>query len=342
MDTIDGVVANAGFTGLMPEALRPMMGSLVCWSTRAKLSRLEARYEATFRERIALMERYPDDERHDPRDLLQRMLRHARKHRPEELATDQMTRRLLMANLGFIYQASFAMSNLVINVLDSDATHDTVATLRHEAAAFRRESEGEPARLWTRQNVARMVHADSAARETLRLNTVPTRAVVRKVMVDGVRTDGGVDLPRGSMVSFVSQPMHTDGDLFADPDAFDPFRFVRLRQEEAAAAAAAAGEKEKKEKKSATDVGGNWSRHAFLSTADLLIFGRGRNACPGRFLVDFQLKMFISHLLTNYDLRLPDEFHKSRRPVNKWLLEFIFPPKGIKLMVRRRKQGISV
>lgn len=75
--------------------------------------------------------------------------------------------------------------------------------------------------------------------------------------------------------------------------------------------------RQEKEKKSATYDGGNWSRHAFLSTADLLIFGRGCNACPGCPLVDFQLKMFPSRLLTNYDVRLPDEFHRSRRPVNK-------------------------
>lgn len=333
MNTIDGVVANAGVTGFTPEFLRPVVGPLVCWSTRSKLSRLEARYEAIFKERIAYMES-TTDETDDPVDLMQKMLRYAQKHRPEELETGQMTRRLLMANLGFIYQASFAMSNMLMNMLGSNASHDTVSVLRREAEAFLAESGGDAAALWTKQNIGRMVYADSVARETLRLNTVPTRALVRKVMVDGVRSDTGMALPRGSLVSFVSQPMHTDGERFANPDAFDPFRFVELRKQQAAAAGQ--GEKEG----GAQDAGGNWSPHAFLSTANLLIFGRGRNSCPGRFLVDFQLKMFMSHLLTNYDLKFPDDY-QGQRPANRWLLEFVFPANGVKVMVKRRKQQQS-
>ncbi|KAL0938263.1 cytochrome p450 [Colletotrichum truncatum] len=324
MNTIDGVVANAGVTGFTPEFLRPLVGPLVCWSTRSKLSSLEARYDAVFKERIAYM-KSTSDESNDPLDLLQKMLRYAQKNRPEELETSQMTRRLLMANLGFIYQASFAMSNMLMNILGSEAAHDTIAVLRREAESFLAESGGDAAKLWTKQNITRMVHADSVARETLRLNTVPTRALVRKVMVDGVRTDTGVELPRGALVSFVSQPMHTDEEHFTDADAFDPFRFVRLRQEQLAT----------KGEGGAPEAGGNWSPHAFLSTANLLIFGRGRNSCPGRFLVDFQLKMFMSHLLTNYDIKFPDNY-QGQRPAARWLLEFVFPANGAKIMVKRR------
>lgn len=319
----------------MPAFLRPIVGPIVCWSTRGKLAKLEAKYDAIFKERIKYIQSTAD-ESNDPNDLLQKMLRHAQKKRPEELATDQMTRRLLMANLGFIYQASFASSNMLMNILASDAKHDTIAVLRQEAEAFLADAGHDPAALWTRQNIARMVQADSVARETLRLDTVPTRALVRKVMVDGVQTDDGMPLPRGALVSFVSQPMHTDGAHFADPEAFDPFRFVRLREQEAAGAAAAAAEKDKGDSAAGVDAGGNWSRHSFLSTADLLIFGRGRNSCPGRFLVEFQLKMMISHLLTNYDLRFPEEY-QNVRPANRWLLEFVYPANGVKVQVKRRK-----
>lgn len=328
MDTIDGVVANAGITGFMPSFLRPLVGPIACWSTRGRLSKLEAKYHNIFHERIKHMNSNVDDDSKDPVDLLQKMLRYAQKKRPEELAADQMTRRLLMANLGFIYQASFATSNLLMNILASDADHNTIAVLRREAETFLSEAEHDPATLWTRQNIARMVHADSVARETLRLNTVPTRAIVRKVMVDGVKTDTGMPLPKGSLVSFVSQPMHTDAEHFNNPDSFDPFRFVRLRKEE----------EEAKTTTSNPDAGGNWSPHSFLSTANLLIFGRGRNSCPGRFLIDFQLKMLISYLLTNYDIKFPDEY-QNKRPANRWLLEFIFPAKGVKFQIKRR-QGV--
>lgn len=323
---------NAGATGLMPPFLRPLFGRLACWNTKNELDHLEKLCSTMLQERFAHIAANPDDESQDPSDLLQRMLRHAQHHRPSEMTLDQMTRRLVMANMGFIYQASFAASNMLRNILESDQEHDTIRVLRDEAERFSAAAENDPSRLWTRQNASRMVFADSVARETLRLNTVPTRALVRQVMVDGLRTDTGMPLPRGALVSFVSQPMHTDPDHFPNPHAFEPFRFVQLRQEEA--------ERERStgpsqvSSKAADDVGGNWSPHAFLSTANLLIFGRGRNSCPGRHLVDIQLKMLILYLFTRYDIKFVDG--QERRPANKWLLEFIYPQKGVKMMVKRR------
>jgi cytochrome P450 len=188
-----------------------------------------------------------------------------------------------------------------------------------------------------------MIFADSVGRETLRIHTVPTRALIRQVMVDGLVSDTGLPLPKGSLVSVVSQPMHTNVAFFPDePRAFKPFHFVELRNAEA-------GERAKGEPQSqgaalwsqmtksaaAEDAGNDWSPHAFISTAKLLIFGRGRNSCPGRYFIDIQLKMMIHYILLNYDVKLAD-IAGGKRPANSWLLEFIFPPKGVKIEVKRR------
>src|SRR5262249_45762668 len=101
MSAIDGIVASAGVTGFLPAFLRPFVGPFASWSTRRRLTKLEAKYDALFHARIKQIESSPD-ESNDPVDLLQKMMRYAHKHRPEELETSQMTRRLLMANLGFI------------------------------------------------------------------------------------------------------------------------------------------------------------------------------------------------------------------------------------------------
>lgn len=329
--SIESIVINAGVVGFMPPFLRPLFGRLACWNTRNVLADLESRCSVMLQERFAHIMENPDDESQDPSDLLQRMLRYAQRHRSSEMTTDQMTRRLVMANLGFIYQASFAASNMLRNILESDMQHNTIGVLRDEAERFMAAADGDPSRLWTRPNVARMVFADSVARETLRLNTVPTRALVRQVMVDDLHTDTGVPLPRGALVSFVSQPMHTDPDYFPDPHSFEPFRFVRLRNRDGDAHHARPSHPD------TSSQGGNWSPHAFLSTANLLIFGRGRNSCPGRFLVDIQLKTLISHLLINYDIKLAEG--KAKKPANSWLLEFIYPQKGVKILVKRRISG---
>ncbi|KAL9616420.1 MAG: hypothetical protein Q9160_008719 [Pyrenula sp. 1 TL-2023] len=325
--SIDSVVANAGVVGFMPVSLRPIFGRLACWNTHSMLVALESHVKVALEKRLAHITSNPDDESTDPVDLEQRLLRYAFQHRPSELQTSNLTRRLVMTNLGFVYQGSFAAANMVRNILESDSKHDTIAILRDEAKHFK-AAEPDASRLWRRQNISRMVFADSAARESLRLNTVPTRALVRQVMVDGLKTDTGLPLPKGALVSFVSQPMHTDPDLFPDPNTYDPFRFVRLREADSNSDA-------KKESQPSTDTADGTLRspHSFLSTANLLIFGRGRNSCPGRYLVDCQLKMLISYLFTHYDIKFVDE---KDRPTNKWLLEFIFPPKGVKIVARRR------
>lgn len=316
MSTIDGVVLHAGIMGFLPSFLRPVISQITSQSTYQKLAKLERKYGSIFKERIRHMESFPEDTSKYPVDLQQKMLRYAQKNCPAELATNEMTRRLLMANLGFIYQASFALSNMLMKIIESDIKYNTLQVLRLEATKSLAAGNSDPAVVWTKPNIARMVYADSAARETLRLNAVATRAIVRNVMVDGVITDQGVPLPRGSLVSFVSQPLHTDSELFPDPHSFDPFRFVRLREQVTPASSDANA-------KGWQGVGSG-GEHSFLSTSNLLIFGRGRNACPGKNLVDFQVKMLISHLVTNYDIKFPDAY-KGKRPGNRWIMEFIFP-----------------
>lgn len=320
MDTIDSIIANAGAAGFFPEWLRPAVGKVICFPTRLRLWNLSTYYRDVFKTRIQQLE---EDSPDQPVDLLQKMLRFTRKHRPEELATDQFTRRMCMANLAFIYLASFTTTNILAQIMASDEQYGTIDTLRAEADEFF-ATHTEPKELWSRKNTQQMIKVDSAMRETMRLYNAPTRTIVRKVMVDNLVTDAGLHLPKGSLVSFVSQPMHYDPERFTNPTHYDPFRFVRLRREPEEAAKAQARPE---------DVGGDWNEHSFLSTAGLLTFGRGKNACPGRFLIEIKLKMLISYLLRDYDIRLKD----GQQPKNKWIMEFILPDSGLQFEVRRRK-----
>ncbi|KAL3440577.1 hypothetical protein BJX65DRAFT_314655 [Aspergillus insuetus] len=73
---------------------------------------------------------------------------------------------------------------------------------------------------------------------------------------------------------------------------YDPFRFSRVRE-----AAASAG---------ADSTTANTL--SFVSTSpDFLAFSHAKHACPGRFLVDFELKMIIAYVLTHYNIQFSEE-----------------------------------
>lgn len=72
-------------------------------------------------------------------------------------------------------------------------------------------------------------------------------------------------------------------DVYENPDKFDGYRFVKLRQE-----------------------GGKWtsSASAVSTNADHFVFGMGRPICPGRFFAIAEIKTALAVILSGYDMRL--------------------------------------
>jgi cytochrome P450 len=218
-----------------------------------------------------------------------------------------MTVRLAISNLGAFHQTSIAITNVIFNVLASDAEYKTIAVLREEIKSVVGE-KGE----WTKAAVAKMVKCDSVCKETLRIHSFGNRSPMRKVMVDNLKTEDGILLPKGAMISLLLTSQ-VDEEFFPDPLKFKPFRYSDMREngEGAGVSFVALGEK-------------------------FLPFGYGRHACPGRFLLDFELKMILSYMLTNYDVELAPE-HNGVRPESKWVAEAIMPPFEGKIRIKRRR-----
>lgn len=205
-----------------------------------------------------------------------------------------------------MHQTTILVTNILLNMVGSDSQYNTVSAPREE---FDRVIE--PDGLWTKAKVAR---------ETLRLNSFNNRGLFRKVMVDGLETEEGIELPKGALISFLGHPLQCDPETFENPFRYDPFRFSRAR--EAAADA---------------DWKPGLARLSFVSTSPQhLLFGHGSHSCPGRFLVDFELKMIVSYILTHYDVEFPADYD-GKRPANVWKAEASAPPPGARLKVRRRK-----
>jgi cytochrome P450 len=318
---MDELINNAVVLGMVPSFLQRALTPIASLRLRSVISRIRKQIKPLFEERMETLKREPKDSAcEEPNDYLQMLLRYAQRERPEELNLHDITNRLCMANFEAMHQTIMALTNLVLNILGSDAEYNTINELRNELLTQFGAEEVDRSSRWTKAGIAKLVKADSIARETLRLYSFQNRTLFRKVMVDGVKTDDGIELPKGSILSWLLQPLHTDPAIFPDPLKFNPWRFSEMRE-------------------NGTDMHENQTS-TFVSLTQVLSFGRGRHACPGRWLVDFEAKMIISRILLDYDIKFPSAYG-GKRPRNRWVAEAYVLPKEAKMLVRRRTRAFA-
>ncbi|KAL0766919.1 hypothetical protein CaCOL14_010490 [Colletotrichum acutatum] len=125
---------------------------------------------------------------------------------------------------------------------------------------------------------------DSFIRETHRLNS-PNLTTLQRRAIQDVTLSDGTFIPNGTKLEFPTFAIHRDSEFFDNAPDFDGFRFLKLRQED---------DKE----------GG---KHHYVSARrDMLGWGLGKTACPGRFLADVEIKLIVAFILMNYDIKNPD------------------------------------
>lgn len=100
----------------------------------------------------------------------------------------------------------------------------------------------------------------------------------RKVLNDLTLSDGTF-LSAGTYVRTNVQNAAFDDGTISNPYEFDGFRFDRLRS-----------------------FPGQEQTHQ--SVQDYLVYGRGNQACPGRYFAAHEAKVVTSYILMNYDFRL--------------------------------------
>lgn len=304
----------------MPRGLRPLLGRLFSWTLQRDIAKVKKHLMPLLEKRLQEVEHRDKKEPTKPRDFLDMMLRYAKENRPEELNDlDTLTRRVCFANFAAMHQTTLLITNLLLNIVGSNAEFETITGLRDEAERIVGPID---AATWTKAKVARMTKTDSAARETLRVNSSTNRGLFRKVLVGDLVTEQGIVLPQGSMISFLTYPLQNDAEKYEDPERFDPFRFSRPREA------------------SPGDDGKPGLAHlSFVSTSpEHLPFGHGSHSCPGRFLVDFEVKMIMSYILEKYDLQFPAEYN-GQRPPNVWIAEAMFPSPGAQIQIRSRQNS---
>ncbi|KAJ4266123.1 hypothetical protein NW762_004102 [Fusarium torreyae] len=315
LETNDLFIANAGLTGGMPRILQPVTGTIFGFLTDAKVAKAKKWIVPLFRQRLDTLKNHPEEP--EPQDQIQMMIRYGLRERQHEMDDEDLfARRVIAQNFGSIHNTHIQVSNLILNVLGSDAEFNTISVLREEMDRIVGTDDTIP---WTKSAINQMSRADSASRESIRLCSFGGRAVMRKVLTDNFKTEDGRHIPKGSIISFMGRPAQTDEAFYEDALKYDPFRFSRAREHA----------ESRDEKAPAV---------SFVSTSpDFLPFGHGKHACPGRFLVDFEMKMILAYMLRNYDVKFPDEY-EGKRPPNYWLAEANLPPNGVDILIKRRER----
>ncbi|KAF4456154.1 ent-kaurene oxidase [Fusarium austroafricanum] len=136
---------------------------------------------------------------------------------------------------------------------------------------------------WKKTSLFNMKLLDSILKESQRLSRPPA-TMMRKALGDVTLPDGSI-LRKGER-TMVSTSGMGDPQTYDDPTKFDPYRFVRLRDQE----------------------GMQNHIHLVSTGPSHLGFGHGKHACPGRFFASNELKILLCHIIIKYDFKLPEGY----------------------------------
>lgn len=216
-------------------------------------------------------ERMRDDPSETPRNLLEAML--VQQQEPGSTITD----------------AHIAANVLTLLLAGEDTTADSIAwTIPYLAA--------DPALQATLGDEARRVLGDApvcpdyASLKDLDLFEAICIEATRLRPVASIHSFepledvvvGDVALPKGTRMFFISRPAMLDAKNFADPQRYDPYRWLRRHEHDAAAG----------EPRGAHDV------RAYLQ------FGAGPRVCPGRHLATVEMRLALSMLMKEFTVEL--------------------------------------
>jgi hypothetical protein len=125
---------------------------------------------------------------------------------------------------------------------------------------------------------------------------------VNRIAMRPFTFSNGFTVPAGTLIAAPSGVIHKDGEIYPNPDEFDGFRFVKLRELNEDAVA---------------------RYQAFSTSTDHLTFGYGRHTwcaffclsppqslifavSPGRAFAVNEIKLLLAHVVVTYDIKFEE------------------------------------
>ncbi|KAL9095449.1 MAG: hypothetical protein Q9165_002320 [Trypethelium subeluteriae] len=216
------------------------------------------------------------------------------------------------------YQAALQSA---INVAAIHTTSMNITHVIYDLAAYSEHIEPLRAELeevlsmnggvWDKNSIIKLRKMDSFIRESQRMSPPGIVSMSRRVQQDVVLSDG-VKLPKGTLVACDSWSATRDSNLWDNPEAFDGFRFEKLRA-----------------------IPGNEAKYQFVTSSSTnMHFGHGSHACPGRFFVANEIKILMAHIIQNYDIALKPG---CERPQSMYMNIMILPNMEAEVLFRSRR-----
>lgn len=287
------VITVAALMPFVPRFLYPIVGHLMSIPNHYHYWRTRRHTLPVIKQRLADIEEKdsnPDSKLEIPEDYITWHIRVAKSEgKTKELDPDMVSRFLMPIEFAAIHTTSLTLTMTLFDIFSSDPSKGFVEGLREEAARVFKEVQEKHNGRWNKQILTKLVRADSAIRESMRRSNFITRAVGRKVVAkEGLHNEEeGWTAPYGSYISVDEHSRHHDNAVYPEADTYDAFRFSRPREE-----FEASREKGPDDLQKYVDM----KNLSLVSTGeDFLTFGHGRHACPGRFLVQHELKVSSSH-----------------------------------------------
>ncbi|KAG2419448.1 hypothetical protein HFD88_004244 [Aspergillus terreus] len=298
--TVDSFIAAQDLR-LWPKPLRPLVANFLpsCRKIRSELREATEIIIPVLEERRKSKETQVREGRTPKRyvDAMQWMEESAQ-GRPYDPAVAQLS-----FSLAAIHTTSDMLTQALLDLCGKD---DLIKELREEIVTV---IQGEG---WKKTTLYKLKLMDSVLKESQRLKPVSI-ASMRRLASEDVKLSDGTIIPKGSSL-FVSSDNMWDPSVYPDPEKFDPYRFLRLRE----------------------IPGHETSAQLVSPSPEHMGFGFGKHACPGRFFAVNEIKIALCHILLKYDIRLPEGYTPAKRRMG---ISLDVDPLA-RLLVKRRQEEI--
>ncbi|KAK7953788.1 cytochrome P450 [Apiospora saccharicola] len=217
-----------------------------------------------------------------------------------ERSVTKFVERLMRMNLAAMHTTTSILTGAVTQVALAPDLY--TETLRNEVLPLRENGS------ITQKTMLHAIKLDSFVREAGRLNPVSMIGLMRVARKEFCFRDGTI-IPKGTRLGVPTVAIHQDVSLYPSPEAFDGFRFSKLREEH---------------------HNGTMMHEAGSTDLDHLTFGHGKHVCPGRFFATDVMKLVLAVMVVRYDFKMP----ANTKPRKRYFGEHEIPDFSLRVLVK--------